>query len=127
MGYVNYNANPKEINVGDCVIRGIAKFTNQSWDDVYLAIVMQGFFDKDMLSSNAVWDRYLRKLGFMKYVIPNTCPDCYTIADFAKDHPDGKYLLCTGNHVVCVDGGNYYDTYDSGYKSPQYFYTNLEG
>lgn len=126
MAFEYFNPNPNDILVGDCVIRGISKLTNKPWDDVYLGVVMQGFTDKDMPSSNAVWDRYLRGLGYNKFIIPNTCPGCYTVSDFADDHPNGKYLLCTGSHVIAVENGDYYDSYDSGRKTPQYFYTKQE-
>jgi len=33
----------------------------------------------DMPSANRVWMAYLKKIGFKKYLIPDTCPDCYTV------------------------------------------------
>lgn len=56
-------------------------------------------------------------------VIPNSCPDCYTVSDFTVDFPKGKYLLGTGSHVVTVADGNYFDTWDSGNEVPIYFFT----
>lgn len=126
MGFVYFNPNPSKNLVGDCVIRAISKLTEKPWDDVYLGVSMQGFTDKDMPSSNAVWDSYLRNHGYMKFVIPNTCPDCYTVAQFAEEHPTGKYMLATGTHVIAVVDGDYYDTWDSGMEKPIYFYTKEE-
>ena len=54
----------------------------------------------DMPSSNAVWGSYLYDHGFRRQIIPNECPECYTIADFCLDHPFGLYVLATGTHVV---------------------------
>lgn len=126
MGFVYFNPNPSRNLVGDCVIRAISKLTEKPWDDIYLGVSMQGFTDKDMPSSNAVWDSYLRNHGYMKFVIPNTCPDCYTVAQFAEEHPTGKYMLATGTHVIAVVDGDYYDTWDSGMEKPIYFYTKEE-
>lgn len=77
----------------------------------------------DMPSSNAVWGAYLRGQGFKRYVIPNTCPDCYTIGQFAADHPQGLFIVATGAHVVTVDGGTIFDTWDSSGEVPIYYFT----
>ena len=79
MSYIPFNPNPRRNSVGDCVIRAISKVTNQDWDTTYLGVALQGYIVKDMPSSNNVWGGYLYSKGFNRYVIPNTCPDCYSI------------------------------------------------
>lgn len=81
-----------------------------------------GFEMFDMPSSNRVWGEYLKSRGYERFVIPNTCPDCYTIRDFCIEHPKGKYLVATGVHVVAVVDGDYYDTWDSGGELPIYYW-----
>ena len=120
--YVQYNPNPYHKRVDDCVIRGIAKVLGKDWNTVYLGVAMQGFTSKNMPSSNAVWGEYLRRNGFRRYAIPNSCPSCYTVADFADEHPKGRYILATGSHVIAVVDGDYYDTWDSGEEVPVYFF-----
>ena len=122
MAYIFYNPNPAGSFVGDCVIRAITKATDSDWDSVYLAICMKGFELKDMGSSNAVWGAYLRSKGYFRKAIPNTCPDCYSIREFTKDHPNGSFILATGSHVVAVNNGNYYDAWDSGNEIPIYYW-----
>lgn len=122
MGYVNFNPNPVRKLVGDCVIRAISKATGQDWEDTYLDIVMLGFSMHDMPSSNDVWGTYLRDHGFTRYVIPDTCPNCYTVDQFVRDNPDLTGILATGTHVIAVDNGNYYDTWDSGNEVPIYYW-----
>lgn len=126
MPYVMFNANPDWVYVGDCTVRAISKLMDQDWDSTYINLALQGFMLKDMPSSNHVWGSYLRGMGFKRVAIPNTCPDCYTVRDFAGDYPDGKYLLATGTHVVTVENGDYYDTWDSGDEVPIYYWVKEE-
>lgn len=122
MGFVLYNANPFKNNTVDCVVRAISLITDEDWDKTYLKLAMKGFELKAPMEVNYVWGAYLRSKGFIREAIPNTCPDCYTIAEFARDNPKGDYILCTGTHVVAVRDGNYYDTGDSGNEVPVYFW-----
>ena len=114
MSYVFYNPNPRKKLVGDCVIRAISKLTEQGWDDVYLGVVLEGYSLSDMPSANHVWEAYLKEHGYEKRLLPNTCPNCYTVRDFCRDYPHGRYLLATGSHVISVVDGDYYDSWDSG-------------
>ena len=114
MSFVFYNPNPSGRFVGDCTIRAICKLTEQDWDSVYAATAFQGFLNKDMPSGNATWGAYLRRRGYIREIIPNTCPECYTVKDFCTDHPIGRFLLVLDGHVVCVADGDYYDIWDSG-------------
>lgn len=57
---------------------------------------------------------------------PNTCPDCYTVADFCADHPRGVYVLALSSHVVCAENGSYFDTWDSGNEIPLFYWAKEE-
>lgn len=126
MGYIHKNPNPIRNLVGDCVIRGISILTNRPWEDTYLEIAVQGYFMYDMPSSNEVWGSYLKSRGYKKKIIPNTCPDCYTVKDFCEDNPYGRFLLATGTHVIAVIDGDYFDTWDSGNEIPVYYFSKEE-
>lgn len=121
--WIPYNPNPHGKRVGDCVVRAIAKLTSKTWEQVYAGIVVEGFLYGDMPSSNSIWGSYLKRLGYKRDVIPNTCPECYTVKDFCEDHPVGSYLLALSGHVVAVENGNYFDTWDSGDETPIYYWT----
>lgn len=119
-----YNPNPAgRISVGDCAVRALTKVLGVDWEKAYAMLVKNGFEMADMPSSNAVIDSVLRQHGFYREVIPNTCPDCYTIKQFCRDNPVGTYVIGTNNHVVTVVDGDWYDTWDSGDEIPVYFWT----
>lgn len=120
--YIESNKNPLNKRVGDCVIRAISTTENTDWDDTFLDLMLKSFEMKDIPSSNYVWSAFLKDLGYSRYVIPNTCPNCYTIRDFANENPVGTFILATGTHVVAVVDGNYIDTWDSGDEIPIYYF-----
>jgi len=124
--YVYYNPNPAGRFVGDCTIRAICKLTDQDWDSVYVATSLEGFIKKDMPSGNSTWGAYLKRLGYIRHIIPNTCPDCYSVRDFCLEHSVGRYLLALDQHVVTVVDGDYYDTWDSGNEIPIYYWAKGE-
>ena len=108
--------------VGDCIVRAISKVTNQDWEKTYMEVCVQGFMMHDMPSSNSVWGGYLFTKGFRRYIIPDTYPQRYTVKQFCKDYSKGLYLLATDQHVIAVEDGNYYDTWDSGNDFPLYYW-----
>lgn len=120
--YVEENLNPNNSRVGDCVIRAISKLLNQSWERTYIDLCVLGMQMKDLPSANVVWSTYLHDNGFHRCSIPDTCPDCYTIRDFCRDFPLGRYLVATGSHVVAVIDGQYYDTWRSGSEIPIFYF-----
>lgn len=120
--FVRFNANPVNKNTGDCTVRAISVLMNQSWRDTHADLSMTSYYLSDMPSSNASWGEYLILNGYRRYVIPDTCPACYTIKEFCMDHPKGRFLVATGSHVVAVIDGDYYDTWDSGWEVPIYYY-----
>ena len=120
--FIQRNVNPHNRSVGDCVIRAISTAENEEWDDTFIDLMLKCFSLKDIPSSNAAWGAYLHDLGYSRYIIPNTCPDCYTIRDFAEDNPVGTFIVATGTHVVAVIDGNYIDSYDSGDNVAIYFF-----
>lgn len=117
-----FNSNPRNKRVGDCVIRAISKALNKPWEDVYVQLVVQGYLMADLPSANAVWGAYLKNKGFSRDVVSADCPECYTVEDFCREHPTGIYILGTGTHAVCVINGDYFDTWKSGEEQPIYFY-----
>lgn len=122
MAYVMDNPNPAGSYVGDCVVRALSFATGDSWADTYIKLCLEGLILSDMPSSNKVWGEYLKGKGYHRYIIPDTCPECYTVRRFSEDHPTGTYILGTGTHVVTVIDGNYIDSWNSGDEVPIYYW-----
>lgn len=117
-----YNPNPTGKRVGDCAVRALCKATGLCWTGVFAGLCLKALELHDMPSANQVWGAYLRSQGFRRYILPDTCPDCYTVQDFCADHPEGLYVLAMNGHVVCVEDGDWYDSWDSGAESPVYYW-----
>ncbi len=120
--YRQFNPNPDQKQVGDCVIRAVSAALGQDWKTTYAEIALEAYMLCDMPSANRVYSAYLRRHGFVRYVIPNECPDCYTVEDFCRDNPKGTFVLSIDGHVVTAIDGDYYDTWDSGTCVPIYYW-----
>lgn len=86
--FVQYNENPREnFRAGDCVVRAISVVTGDSWEKIYVELCAEGYFMGDWGNNNAVWDAYLRRRGFKRYICPN---DFEELMDEAPDEATRK-------------------------------------
>lgn len=120
--FIEYNPNPVGQNTGDCVVRAVSKALNESWENTYLKLCIMGFAMGDLPNNDNVYGAVLRMHGFKKRVLSDTCPDCYTVEDFADDNPYGTFVLGLGGHVVTVEDGDIYDAFDSSNSIPIYYW-----
>jgi len=120
--YAYFNPNPSGRSVGDCTVRAIAKALGQTWEEAYVGLALEGFTRGDLPNADSVWGPYLKAHGFSRRFLPDDCPDCYTVADFAADNPRGIFILSMpGRHVLAVVDGTIYDSWDSRGEVPTYF------
>lgn len=124
--YVFANPNPYKLITDDCVVRAISLAEQESWDDIFVGLMVQGYMEKEMPNANSVWGHYLIDRGYKRSNIPNTCPDCYTLSQFCSEHPHGTYVVGTGTHAVCVIEGDWYDIFNSADTVPLYYFTKEE-
>ena len=117
-----FNPNPVKDRVGDCAVRAICKATGLDWETVFAGLMIQACALSDMPSANYVWGAYLYKHGYRRKLIEQSERYIYTVNDFCTDHPTGTYILCIDGHVVTVQNGKYYDTWDSGNEIPVYYW-----
>lgn len=120
--WVYANPNPCRQEEPDCVVRAIALATGQEWDEVHWDLCTLSHIHCTMPSVNWLWGLYLKACGFEKFLLPESCPECITVREFAKRYPRGTYVIGTGTHAVAVISGNWYDAWDSGGETPTYFY-----
>ena len=125
--WIEFNNNPSGRRVGDCAVRAVSVALNVDWETAYAMIAANGYQMGDVMSSDSVWGSVLRQNGFYRTAIADSCPDCYTAADFARDHPHGVYVLGFGGHVATVKDGHIYDAWDSSQEIPQYVWYRKEG
>lgn len=117
-----YNPNPLGRSVGDCAVRAVAAALGVDWESAYSMLASNGYLMGDLPQANSVIAATLRRNGFYKAVIPDTCPDCYTAEMFCQDHPEGVYVLGFGTHVATVIDGELWDSWDSSQEIPIYFF-----
>lgn len=120
--YRFYNPNPRGKRVGDCVVRALCKALDKDWETTATGLFVQSLRDGDMPSADAVWGAYLKSEGWQRRV----CEDACSVAAFADSKPEGKYVLALGGHVVCVENGDWFDTWDSGDRAPIYYYERMD-
>ena len=125
--FIEYNINPVANRTEDCGIRAVAVALGLTWEQAFDLLAYNARAMGDVMHSNAVIGSVLRQNGFNKALIPNQCPDCYTIADFAIDNPKGDFVVGTGSHVVAVVDGNIIDTFNSKDLVPVWYWYRKEG
>ena len=117
-----YNPNPAHNSANDCVIRALCKVFNKSWDDVYDMLWEAGKEAKEIPTTNWVWESLLESKGYKRTFL-QCATNCPTVSQFAEYHWAGKYVVCTGTHVVALVAGDYYDAWDSGDLRVQYYFS----
>lgn len=117
-----FNPNPKGRKLGDCAVRAVAKALDVDWYEAFALLSVEGLNQCDLPSANAVWGTVLRKHGFRREAIPAECPDCYTVADFLRQYPEGRFVIALNGHVVTAEDGTLFDTWNSLDQTPLYFW-----
>ena len=126
MPWQPYNPNTDGNRVGDCPVRAIAAATGDDWDGAYWRICIEGALLHDMPNADRVWGAYLTRCGFRRRLVAADCARCYTVRDFAREHPKGVYVLGLDGHVLTVIDGDWWDTWDSGDEIPIYYWQRGE-
>ena len=120
--WIKFNPNPDGLQTIDCTVRAICAVTGWSWVKAHTVLCDTARDMSDMPSSDRVWWAVLRKLGFVRQTIIDNCPLCYTVSDFARDHPKGTYVLGPPQHAVAIIDGNWWDSWNSGQTVPNYYF-----
>jgi hypothetical protein len=122
MSWKYCNPNPCRSEEPDCVVRAIAIATEQTWDKVHDDLCRLSHRYCTMPSVNWLWGLYLEQKGFEKFLLPESCPECVTVREFARRYPEGTYVIGTGHHAVAVISGDWLDLWNSADETPTYFF-----
>jgi len=120
--WIYANPNPCRSEEPDCVVRAIAIATGKTWDEVHWDLCVLSHEKCTMPSVNWLWELYLKRNGFEKFLLPDNCPECITVRKFCERYREGTYIIGTGSHAVAIVCGNYVDSWDSGDEIPTYYF-----
>ena len=123
-----YQPNDKDLKdkTGDCQIRALSKVLNCSWVEAFDITIpvcreLQTYTIFD--GNHEKTKEAMEHIGFRYEGISNRKgAKRPTVDEFAKEHPTGSYVAKVANHVVAIVDGNYYDTWDCGYKCMYGYY-----
>lgn len=119
--YQYYQPNKKDLKdkQGDCAIRAITKFFDISWLEAFDSLVVFARETQQMVNSlpNIKLLMEDKNVPYVSVYKPKAKKKM-TVKDFAKEYSTGKYVVYVrvgyGTHLVCVDNGKYFDTWDCG-------------
>ena len=129
--YCYFQPNKKDLkdNYGDCSVRCICKAFDLSWKEAYKKLIpyVLEYQCPFMGMTLDIYKEVFKDMGFEYHGISNKKGTKRpTVKDFAKNHPEGTYILSVAHHLVCVKDGKYYDTWDSGWKSLYGYYERIK-
>ena len=123
MAFIESTANPKGKRTNDCIVRSIANATGRPWADVLRELCEIGIELSNMPNSGEVVDEYM----YRRKIFANQPKKSTTVAEFAKEHPTGRFVIGVQDHGVSMIDGNWYDLIDSGKDEIVDYYEVSEG
>ena len=124
--YEFYEPNPVRTGAIDCSTRALTKALDISWEKAYVMKSLKGFLMGNETVADEVWGSILREHGFKRQLVPDSCPDCYTVEQFTREHPTGVFVVKSEDHVATVKDGILYDSWPSKNKTVIYYWYRKE-
>ena len=113
--YIYYNPHPNQKLVGDCVKRSLVKATGKDYMELQRELnALKKITKAKKFNGNKNWLYYVEKIlkGIKLPEYRNM-----KIGDFAKLDKSGTYIISCRKHLVCVQDGKLYDTWNSSFKA----------
>lgn len=113
-----YNANDRNRNTGDCVIRSLTLAYDMPYADVRRELIKLGGTDGTW-NRRYIYQQFIKNHGYVDHGKPER--GSTTLDEFADTHPSGTYLVQTerkansnqSGHIVCLEDGDVWDTWNS--------------
>lgn len=113
--YVPYNPHPQQKHVGDCVKRAFTRLMGEDYKTVSLLLNRhKKVTNSKTFNQDKNWRSFAESLGWsretLKVVkgIPKT-----RVWEFVRANPQGKFLIKASRHVIAVEDGIIFDSFDS--------------
>lgn len=124
--WIEFNPNPEGRRIDDCAIRALCVALGVGWPEASAMLSAKSLAMSTTQTDKATVHAVLRRHGFHRHALPDTCPDCYTAAMFCADHPEGLYVLGFDRHIAAVLDGRLFDSWDSTREIPIFYWTKEE-
>ena len=115
--YKYYQPNKKDLKdqQGDCSVRALTKFLNCTWLEAFDNLVTYARQTQTVVNSLDNIKLFMKQSG---YEYKSIYKKRNTVLDFTKERKTGTFMLYVrvgyGTHLVTVEDGFYYDTWDCG-------------
>lgn len=120
--FIKYNPNPQKKNTGDCTIRAYTKAENITWEQAYDIAMRIGKKYAAIPDDSNVVDKILtEEFGYKRNKFDKPSKRL-TVEEFAVTFNKGTYVLKLRNHLVTVENGFFYDSWNSGSKKVLAYY-----
>ena len=121
--FKEHNANPKNKNTCDCVIRALTMATGDTYENVYKELFSISLKTGYMLNEKRVEDKYLEAHGFIKMKQPKKNDGTkYKINEIRLLTSASVIVIRCANHLTCVKDGVLIDTWNCGNKTINNYY-----
>lgn len=113
--WIEYNNNPKQRNVDDCVIRAITKCFNSTWCETYRILGEVACQTGYIYNDRRNYDSYIYKMGYVKCVVDGLELTVNQIANIQQQMGGSRsWLVRVNGHLTTAVDGMFYDTWDCG-------------
>lgn len=118
MEFKKCNMNPKDLKVGDCVIRALTLADDkEDYRKVYKELFEIGYKKCRMVNDKIVYEKWLQDHGWVKIKMPKKPNNKrYTLEEWINDNPDLTFVASVAKHLTFIDKGILIDTWNCSYK-----------
>lgn len=118
MEFKKCNMNPKNLKVGDCVVRALTLADeDEDWKRVYKELCEIGLKMCRMPNDTIVFSKWLDQHGWVKMKMPKKPNNKrFTLKEYIDDNPDMQFVASIAKHLTFVDKGTLIDTWNCSSK-----------